>query len=61
MKNLLKRLLRISIAARSLIEDSDLWIGVTAVVYNMVMVSENVKHLGRVRKIHLENWVEKGS
>ena len=45
----------------SLIEDSDLWIGVTAVVYNMVMVSENVKHLGRVRKIHLENWVEKGS
>jgi tRNA(fMet)-specific endonuclease VapC len=43
----------------SLIEDSDLWIGVTAVVYNMIMVTENVKHLGRVSSIKLENWVEK--
>lgn len=43
----------------SLIEDSDLWIGVTAVVYNMIMVTENVKHLGRVKNIHLENWVVK--
>lgn len=39
-----------------LIEDSDLWIGVTSVVNNFIMVTENVKHLGRIDGIKIENW-----
>ncbi len=44
----------------NLIEDSDLWIATTAVVYEMIMVTENVKHLGRVQNIRIEQWY-KGS
>lgn len=39
-----------------LIEDSDLWIASTAVHNNMVMVTQNVKHLGRLDGIVIENW-----
>lgn len=39
-----------------LIEDSDLWIASTAVHNNMVMVTQNVKHLGRLDGIVVENW-----
>ena len=39
-----------------LIEDSDLWIAATAVRQKMVMVTDNVKHLGRLKGIEIENW-----
>lgn len=39
-----------------LIEDSDLWIASTAVHNNMIMVTQNVKHLGRLDGIVIENW-----
>lgn len=39
-----------------LIEDADIMIGVTAIINNMVMVTENVKHLGRLNGIVIENW-----
>ena len=42
-----------------LIEDADIIIGATAIVNNMVMVIENVKHIGRLNGIVVENWVEK--
>ena len=42
-----------------LIEDADIIIGTTAIINNMVMVTENVKHIGRLNGIVVENWVEK--
>lgn len=43
----------------NLIEDSDLWIAATSVVYGMTMVTENVKHLGRVQNVKIEQWNNK--
>lgn len=39
-----------------LIEDADIIIGATAVANDMVMVTENVKHIGRLNGIMVENW-----
>ncbi len=41
------------------IEDADIIIGATAIANNMVMVTENVKHIGRLKGIVIENWAEK--
>ncbi len=41
------------------IEDADIIIGATAIVNNMVMVTENIKHIGRLNGIVVENWAEK--
>ena len=40
----------------SLIPDFDLIIGCTAIANNMVLVTNNVKHLERVKGLILENW-----
>lgn len=40
-----------------IIEDADIIIGSTAIVNNMVMVTENVKHMGRLQGIVVENWM----
>lgn len=40
-----------------LIDDFDLLIGCTALAYDLVMVSENVRHLARIPGIRVENWV----
>ena len=42
-----------------LIEDADIIIGTTAIINNLVMVTENVKHIGRLNGIVVENWMEK--
>ena len=42
-----------------LIEDADIIIGTTAIINNMVMVTENVKYIGRLNGIVVENWMEK--
>lgn len=42
-----------------LIDDFDLLIGSTAVACNLVMVTENTKHLARIPNICIENWIEK--
>jgi predicted nucleic acid-binding protein len=39
--------------------DADIIIGTTAIINNMVMVTENVKHIGRLNGIVVENWMEK--
>jgi len=41
------------------IDDFDLLIGTTAVAYNLIMATNNVKHLSRIEKIKIENWVER--
>ena len=41
------------------IDDFDLLIGATAIANGLTMVTDNVKHLGRIPGIKLENWVER--
>lgn len=43
----------------TLIDDMDLFIGCTAIGNNCVMVTENVKHLSRLKGIKIENWVNR--
>lgn len=38
------------------IDDFDLLIGATAVKHNYVMVTDNIKHLGRIPNIQITNW-----
>jgi tRNA(fMet)-specific endonuclease VapC len=42
-----------------LIEDFDLAIAATALVYDLVVVTNNEKHFSRIAELRLENWVEK--
>lgn len=41
-----------------LIDDFDILIGSTAVANNFILVTENEKHLKRISKIEIENWIE---
>lgn len=43
----------------TLIEDTDLYIGATAVAMGFILVTENVKQLSRLEGIRMENWVER--
>jgi tRNA(fMet)-specific endonuclease VapC len=38
------------------IENFDMSIGATALQHKMVMVTDNINHLGRIRGIEIENW-----
>lgn len=40
-----------------MIEDADIFIGATAIANDMIMVTENVRHLGRLDGIRIENWL----
>lgn len=40
------------------VDDIDILIGCTAIVNNCVMVTENVKHLGKLENIMIENWID---
>ena len=42
-----------------LIDDFDILIGATAVANNMILVTENEKHLVRISKIKMENWIKR--
>lgn len=41
------------------IDDFDLLIGTTAVKYGMTLVTDNVKHLGRINNILLEDCIDR--
>lgn len=43
--------------AGKLIDDFDILIGATAVANKLILVTENEKHLIRISKIKIENWV----
>ena len=45
--------------AGKLIDDFDLLIGVTAVANNLILVTENQKHLSRLSKLKIENWINR--
>ncbi|MEM1327964.1 MAG: PIN domain-containing protein [Bacteroidota bacterium] len=40
----------------NLIADHDLWIGTTAVRYDLIMVTSNTKHFSRIKDIVLQDW-----
>lgn len=40
------------------IGEFDLLIGCTAVENNLIMVTRNVKHLGKINDIIIENWID---
>lgn len=40
-----------------LIDDFDLLIGATAKANQMILVTDNVKHLSRIPNIQIENWI----
>jgi tRNA(fMet)-specific endonuclease VapC len=42
----------------NLIDDMDLFIGVTAIENNMILVTDNEKHLNRLQNIKIENWTK---
>lgn len=42
-----------------LIDDFDLLIGATAITYDLVLVTENIKHLARIPNIQIDCWVNR--
>jgi tRNA(fMet)-specific endonuclease VapC len=42
-----------------LIDDFDILIGSTAVANNLILVTENEKHLDRISKVKIENWIQR--
>jgi len=40
------------------IDDFDLLIGVTAVTYNLVLVTNNAEHFNRIKGISIEDWTK---
>ncbi|GAB6012321.1 type II toxin-antitoxin system VapC family toxin [Viscerimonas tarda] len=43
----------------NIIDDFDILIGATAIASNMILVTDNEKHLSRLSNIKFENWVER--
>ena len=41
------------------IDDFDLLIAATAKKYNCILVTDNIKHMERVKDVQLENWIER--
>lgn len=42
----------------NIVDDFDLLIGVTAVVNDMILVTNNTKHFGRIKKTVIEDWTK---
>ena len=42
----------------TIISDLDLFIGATAIVNNMTMVTRNVREFKRLKNIKIENWID---
>ena len=43
----------------NMIDDLDIFIGVTAMANDMILVTDNEKHMNRLSKIKIENWVQR--
>jgi tRNA(fMet)-specific endonuclease VapC len=42
----------------TIISDLDLFIGATAIVNNMILVTRNIREFERMENIHIENWID---
>jgi tRNA(fMet)-specific endonuclease VapC len=38
------------------IDDFDILIGATAIVNNLILVTNNIRHFSRIKSINIENW-----
>lgn len=47
--------------AGAMISDFDLFIGCTAIAYDLIMVTENQGEFARIAGIKLENWVDRNN
>ena len=45
--------------AGNMIDDLDIFIGATAIANDMILVTDNGKHLSRLSGIKIENWIER--
>ena len=43
----------------TLIDDIDIFIGATAIANNMILVTDNERHLERLSNIKIENWIKR--
>jgi len=43
----------------NMIDDLDIFIGATAIANNMILVTDNEKHLSRLSNIRIENWIKR--
>ena len=50
---------RLRLAGTPAADDFDSLIGCTAIAYNMIMVTENLKDFRNLSGIYLENWIER--
>jgi len=50
---------RLRKAGMSIDDEFDLLIGATAIAYNMILVTDNEKHLNRLSNIKIENWIKR--
>lgn len=50
---------RLRLAGTPLDDNFDLLIGCTAVIYDMVMITENLKDFQNIQHIRLKNWIER--
>jgi len=50
---------RLRLIGKPIGDDFDLLIGCSAVVNNLIMVTENIKHFKNIEGIVLENWVKR--
>jgi tRNA(fMet)-specific endonuclease VapC len=42
----------------NLIEDADILMASTAIVENLVLITNNIKHFKRIKGLKLDNWIE---
>ena len=43
----------------NLIEDADILMASTAIVEDLVLITNNIKHFKRVKGLRIDNWIEK--
>jgi predicted nucleic acid-binding protein len=39
------------------VSDFDLLIGATAITYNQILVTNNIKHFEKIKELKIENWI----
>ena len=51
--------LKSTLRSQDFIDDFDLLIGASAVANDLILVTENVKHLERIPHLKIENWIDR--
>mgnify|MGYP002624049780 CR=1 FL=1 len=55
----MKEKIRLRLAGTPCEDNFDLLIGCTAIAYDFVCVTDNIKHFCNFKNISLENWIER--